>query len=227
MKSLRHPMMHGATAGLIALLLGVHWQPAFAAEAKVRGSWADGASHDQTFTRVLVVAITPDVKMRCEFERFLAARLNGKSTKAVSTCDALTATELDPLTVESIKGAVEWLKADAVVATSLVAREWSQQEGGSRDTRGTANYKATDAGFATGYYGVYGVPVVYGDFVSTPPVDTLQAEARLTTKVYATRGPTVVYTLDTTVKSSEFRDRSFSGVTIPMADRLRKDGLIN
>jgi hypothetical protein len=211
----------------ILLLTVVAWSPGYAAEkVKVTGSWQEGVSHDQTFTRILVVGITPDVKARCRWERFLAAKLNGTTTKAVSTCDALTEKELDPLTVESIKGAVEWLKADAVVATSLVARAWDAQEGGGRDTRGTANYKATDSGFTTGYYGLYGVPVIYGDFVSTPPVTTLQGAAHVTTKVYATKGPTVVYTLDTTAQSSDFRERSMSSVTEPMAKRLRRDGLI-
>jgi len=223
----RHPHVIRALAVPMLLLIGTAWSPGYAAEkVKVTGSWQEGVPHDQTFTRILVVGITPDVKARCRWERFLAAKLNGATTKAVSTCDALTEKELDPLTVESIKGAVEWLKADAVVATSLVARAWDAQEGGGRDTRGTANYKATDSGFTTGYYGLYGVPVIYGDFVSTPPVTTLQGEAHVTTKVYATKGPTVVYTLDTTAQSSDFRERSMSSVTEPMAARLRRDGLI-
>jgi hypothetical protein len=211
----------------ILLLIGTACSSADAAEkVKVTGSWQAGVPRDKTFTRILVVGITPDVDQRCRWERFLAAKLNGTTTKAVSTCDALTEKELSPLTLESIQGAVEWLKADAVIATSLVAREWSESEGGGRDTRGTANYKATDAGYTTGYYGMYGVPVIYGDFVSTPPVTTLTGTAHVTTKVYATQGPTVVYTLDTTAQSSDFRERSMSSVTEPMAARLRKDGLI-
>jgi hypothetical protein len=33
-------------------------------------------------------------------------------------------------------------------------------------------YKATDAGYATGYYGVYGVPVVYGEFQTASSITT-------------------------------------------------------
>ena len=225
-RTIRHPRARSAAIAPMLLLLAAVPLVAHAQKAKVTGTWADNVSHDQTFTRILVVAITPDVKQRCRFERFLAARLNGDTTKAVSTCDALTEKELDPLTLESIKGAVEWLKADAVVATSLVARDWDTQEGGGRDTRGTANYKATDSGFTTGYYGLYGVPVIYGEFASTPPVTTLEGTVHVTTKVFATQGPTIVYTLDTKAQSAEFRDRSMSAVTEPMAAKLRRDGLI-
>jgi hypothetical protein len=213
---------------LIALLLVVAtaWlSPGHAAEkVKVTGSWQKGVPHDLTFTRVLVVGITHDVDQRCRWERFLAAKLNGTTTKAVASCDAVT--KVDPLSLESIQDAVEWLKVDAVMATSLVDRAWEADEGGGRDTRGTANYKATDAGFAYGYYGMYGVPVIYGDFVDTPPVTTLSGKARVTTKVYATQDQKVVYTLDTKAQSSDFRERSMSSVTTPMAERLRRDGLI-
>lgn len=212
---------------LAMLLIGMAWlSTGHAAEkVKVTGSWQEGVPHDLTFTRVLVVGITPDVDQRCRWERFLAAKLNGTTTKAVASCDAVT--KVDPLTLESIQDAVEWLKVDAVVATSLVTREWKAEEGGGRDTRGTANYKATDAGYAYGYYGMYGVPVIYGDFVATPPVTTLSGTAEVTTKVYATQGPKVVYTMDTKAQSSDFRERSMSSVTTPMADRLRRDGLIH
>ncbi len=208
------------------LLVGMAWlSPGYAAEkVKVTGAWQDGVPHDLTFARVLVVGITPDVDQRCRWERFLAAKLNGTTTKAVASCDAVT--KVDPLTLESIQEAVEWLKVDAVVTTSLVDREWKADEGGGRDTRGTANYKATDAGMAYGYYGMYGVPVIYGDFVATPPVTTLKGTAQVTTKVYATQGPKVVYIMDTKAQSSDFRERSMSSVTTPMADRLRRDGLI-
>lgn len=218
----------GANRAPITLLLiaATAWISAGHAAEKVRvtGAWQAGVPHDLTFKRVLVVGISHDVDTRCRWERFLAAKLNGSVTQAVASCDAVT--KVDPLSLESIEDAVEWLKVDAVMATSLVDRAWEADEGGSRDTRGTANYKATDAGLAYGYYGMYGVPVIYGDFVATPPVTTLKGEARVTTKVYATQDRKVVYTLDTKAQSSDFRERSMSSVTTPMAERLRRDGLI-
>lgn len=189
----------------------------------MRGSKPAGAP----YKRVLVVGISPDEKFRCRFERFLAARINGEGTKSVASCDAVD--QVSPLTVESIQKAVEWLKVDAVVATSLVNREWSTETRTGRDERGTANYKATDAGigYYGGWYGVYGVPVVYGEFVATEPVTTLSGTAELTTKVYSTQGPTLVYSIDTKVKKKDWVDRNYSGVTIPITDKLRRADLIH
>jgi hypothetical protein len=224
-KSHPRPRINRAFIALLLVVATAWLSPGHAAEkVKVTGSWQKGVPHDLTFTRVLVVGITHDVDQRCRWERFLAAKLNGTTTKAVASCDAVT--KVDPLSLESIQDAVEWLKVDAVMATSLVDRAWEADEGGGRDTRGTANYKATDAGFAYGYYGMYGVPVIYGDFVDTPPVTTLSGKAQVTTKVYATQDQKVVYTLDTKAQSSDFRERSMSSVTTPMAERLRRDGLI-
>jgi len=188
-----------------------------------RGSRPEGAP----YKRVLVVGISPDEKFRCRFERFLAAKINSEGTKSVASCDAVD--QVSPLTVESIQKAVDWLKVDAVVATSLVNREWTTETRTGRDERGTANYKATDAGigYYGGWYGVYGVPVVYGEFVATPPVTTLSGTAELTTKVYATQGPTLVYSVDTKVKKKDWVDRSYSGVTEPITDRLRRADLIH
>ena len=188
-----------------------------------RGSKPAGAP----YKRVLVVGISPDEKFRCRFERFLAAKINSEGTQSVASCDAVD--QVSPLTVESIQKAVEWLKVDAVVATSLVDREWSTETRTGRDERGTANYKATDAGigYYGGWYGVYGVPVVYGEFVATPAVTTLSGTAELTTKVYATQGPTLVYSVDTKVKKKDWVDRSYSGVTEPITDKLRRADLIH
>ena len=188
-----------------------------------RGSRPEGAP----YKRVLVVGISPDEKFRCRFERFLAAKINSEGTKSVASCDAVD--QVSPLTVESIQKAVEWLKVDAVVATSLVDREWSTETRTGRDERGTANYKATDAGigYYGGWYGVYGVPVVYGEFVATPAVTTLSGTAELTTKVYSTQGPTLVYSVDTKVKKKDWVDRSYSGVTEPITDKLRRADLIH
>src|SRR5512135_1090937 len=147
--------------------------------------WQPGMSHDQTFTTVLIVGVSPDPKQRCPFEHFLLSRIQNDKTAAFASCDV--AKPRDPLTRESIEGAVAAVHADAVVATSLVSREWEAQHGGSRDTRGTAGYKATDAGYATGWYGAYGVPVIYGDFQSAPPVTIMQGKVEVSTRVYRTQ----------------------------------------
>jgi hypothetical protein len=193
-------------------------------QARSDGSWAADAPHGQAFTRVLVVGVTPNVNSRCAFERFLASRIRSESTVAFSSCDVVT--EKNPLTRESIEAAVASTQSDAVVATILVSRDWATKQGGSRDTRGSAQYKATDAGWATGYWGVYGVPVVYGDFATAPPATVANGQVEVETKVFATSGPKLVYSIQTTAKGLESSDTSLAIVTTPIADKLRSAGLI-
>jgi hypothetical protein len=197
-----------------ALLYGCAQQP------RVTGSWQDGAPRDQVFTKVLVVGVSPHLRRRCAFERVLAEQISSESTTAIASCDAVK--EKEPLTRESIELAVADVKADAVVATSLIDKNWGTEEGGSRDTRGGGYYKATDSGF----YGVYGAPVVYGEFTTAADVTTLQGEVHVTTKVYETGGPTVVYVTDTTVGGLESTDAAIAAIAQPIAERLLRDGVV-
>ena len=102
------------------------------------------------------------------------------------------------------------------------------KEGGSRDTRGSAMYKATDAGYATGYYGgygTYGVPVIYGEFATAPPLTTVQDEVRVSSRFYETRDKTLIYTLDTHARNLESTDVALSDIATAIANQLRREGL--
>ncbi len=221
----REPQAKILAAGRALLLVGLASLAGCAGQqARSSGSFESGVSHDQAFKRVLVVGVTPNINVRCAFERFLASRIRSADTVAITSCDSVT--QKTPLTRESIEAAVASTQADAVIATILVSREWSTKMGGSRDTRGSGQYKATDAGIAYGYYGMYGVPVVYGEFDTAPPVETANGEVTVTTKVFATSGPTLVYTMDTTAKGLESSDTALAIVTTPIADRLRREGLV-
>jgi hypothetical protein len=197
-----------------------------AATGKVTGSWEEGADKSQTFKRVLVVGVSPDLDARCNFERFLAARIRSKDTVAVTSCSSVT--KRDPLTRESIEEAVRTTQADAVVATILVSKEWHMKKGGDMDTRGGGGYKAVDSGWADyyGFYGVYGVPVVYAEFKTAPSVTTLKTDAEIRTKIFSTRDAQLVYTLDTVVKGFEGRTEGLDAATTPIAERLRRENLI-
>jgi altronate dehydratase len=219
-----HLPTRSAPVGPLLLLLGAMCASGSAQAAKTTGAWQKNVPHNQSFTRVLVVGVSPNVNQRCAFEYLLASQMNSESVKAVRSCDVVK--QKDPLTLESIKEAVESYNADAVLATSLVAREWDTNEGGSRDTRGSALYKATGSGYATGYYGVYGVPVIYGEFVTAASITTVTGEVTVTTKLYETRGATLVYSLNTKAKDIETRDSGLSEIAEAIADRLRRDKLI-
>jgi hypothetical protein len=193
------------------------------AKTTVKGAWQEGAPRKQSFSRVLVVGVSPNVNQRCAFEFFMASQLTSESVQAVPSCDAVK--EKVPLTLESIEQAIATAQADAVLATSLVAREFEAKEGGSRDTRGNASYKATDAGFATGYYGVYGVPVIYGEFATAPAFTIAQGEARVSSRFYQTRDKALIYTLETKATKLETTDAALHDFAAAIADKLRREGL--
>ena len=200
------------------LLLGAGWLAAPPSHASVKGQWSDDVSRDQSFSRVLVVGISPDRDQRCTFEQAMASKIRSATTVAIVSCDAMDQDE--PLTRESIEAAVASHDADAVLATSLISRSWDVKDGGTRDTRGGAYYKATDS-----YYGVYGT-VVAADFQTSASITTLEGKAHVTSKLYETRGATVVYTVDTMVRNIETRSEALAEITAPIGKKLRKAGLI-
>ena len=60
---------------------------------------------------------------------------------------------------------------------------------------------------------------------TTASITTVKGEAHVTSKLYETRGATVVYTVDTKVRNIESRSEGLAAVTAPIGKRLRKDGL--
>jgi hypothetical protein len=199
------------------VLLSAGWLAASPSHAAVTGGWSENVSRDQSFSRVLVVGISPDFNQRCAFERALASKIKSANTQAFVSCDVMPPKA--PLTRETIEAAVAAKDADAVLATSLVSNSWEAKEGGTYDTRGGAYYKATDS-----YFGVYGT-VIAADFQTAAPLTTMKGEGHVTSKLYETRGATVVYTVDTTVRNIESRSEGLAEITAPMSRKLRKDGL--
>jgi len=191
-------------------------------QVKVTSAWQENAPRNQSFTRVLVVGVSPDVDQRCEFEHVLVGQIQSAATAAIASCDVVT--QKDPLTRETIDQAIVAQKADGVVATILVSKKWDTQEGGTRDTRGAGYYKATDVGYAG--YGAYGVPTVYGDFRTESSIITLKGTVEVTSKVYETRGATLIYTVDTKASDLESTNVGRATVAASIADRLYRDGLI-
>jgi len=195
-----------------------------AQQVRVNGSWQDDVARDQAYTRVLVVGVSPDYNQRCAFETFLALQIRSESTTVITSCRAMSSK--DPLTLENIERVIAEHQVDAVLATSLVASKIGAQEGGSSETRGDSYYKAVGIDYWSGYYGAYGMPVVYGEFQTAPPITTVTGEVEILTKVFETRGATLVYELNTKARDLESRESGLAIITGPIAERLRKDGLV-
>ena len=186
--------------------------------ASVKGEWSANVSRDLSFSRILVVGISPDRNQRCRFERAMASLIRSADAEAFVSCDVIPAQT--PLTRESIEAAVAAEDADAVFTTSLVSTAWETEQGGTSDTSGIANYKATDA-----YYGVYGT-VVAVDFKTSAAIDTVEGKAHVTSKLYQTRDATVVYTLDTKVRKIASLDEGLAAISGQIGKKLLREGLI-
>jgi hypothetical protein len=204
--------------GPALLVFGLAWLAALPSHAQVKGLWSDDVERDQSFARVLVVGISPDLNQRCTFERALAAELRSANTVALVSCDVMPLNA--ELTRESVEAAVAARQADAVLTTSLISKTWDVKQGATRDSSGAAYYRATDS-----YYGVYGT-VVAADFRTAGPLTTIEGAAHVISKLHETRGATVVYTLDSKVRKIESRDEGIAAIVGPMVKKLRREGLI-
>jgi hypothetical protein len=196
------------------------------APATVSSQKPEGARQvpSQAYSRILVVGVSPNLDQRCGFEFFVVSQLKSDSVMAIRSCDAMQ--QKTPLTLEGIEEAVARYQIDAVLATHLVSRELAAKEGGSRDTQGNASYKATGSGWTTGYYGVYGVPVVYGEFVSAPAVTVAQGKLQLASRLFETAGRTEVYAMDTSARKVESTDIALHDIAESIARDLRKAGFV-
>jgi hypothetical protein len=201
-------------------------------QVRVDGDWEKDAARDQSFARVLVVGLSPSASARCDFESFMATQIRAKGADAKASCNLMRTS--DPVTRESIEAVVAEYGADAVLTTVLVQADLGTDAGGDRETRGGGYYKATGTGYADYYYGggygggygVYGVPVVYGEFRTAPVITTLDGEVQIRSMLYATRDATLVYQLDTTASDLRSRDNALAAITPPIAEQLQRDGLL-
>jgi hypothetical protein len=135
-------------------------------------------------------------------------------------------TPLKPLTQAGIEQAVSAQQADAVLATILVSDQQSDVEGGDRDTRGGDYFKAEGTGYAPDFWGLYGVPVVYGQFEDLPPIYTLEGTVEVQTRVYDTRSHAMVRTVKTKAKHLESSDQAAAAITEELGKQLRREGVV-
>ena len=193
-------------------------------KTSVKSNWVDDASRAQTFSRLLVVGVTPDFGPRCNFEFWMVRDLRSQGVHADASCSSMTKEE--PLSRAAIERIVATLHSDGVLAISLVSAAWRTKEGGSYDTRSSGQYKYVASGYDTGFYGVYGLPVDYYQFKTQPSLTNARGQAHVLSKLYDTRDAKLVYTIDTKVRDIESSQLGVAIITPAIAGRLRHDGLI-
>ena len=224
-RAVRDPRPMNTLVRAMVLLLGAVALAGCAQQVRVSGAWQDDVPRDRSFSRVLVVGVSPDYNQRCAFESVLALQIRSESTTVITSCRAMSSK--DPLTLENIERVIAEHQVDAVLATFLVAAEIRGQEGGTNETRGETYYKATGIGYDYyGYYGAYGMPVIYGEFQTAPSIMTVQGQVEITTRLFDTADGTLVYELNTKARDLESREAGLAIITGPIAERLRRDGVI-
>jgi hypothetical protein len=188
------------------------------------GAWAGNAAHNQSFSRLLVVGVSPDINQRCAFEDSMAQALRSANVGAETSCSILGVKE--PLTREAVEKAIGSIQADAVLATRPLGGSAQLKEGGTIESRGSAYFQATDIGYGYGYYGVYGVPIVYGEFQTAPAEFNLEGGGRVRSEIYDTTNASMIYSVETEAKRLESRSQGLIVVTSSIADALREAGLV-
>ena len=214
---------------LLLLVIASGWLAGCERHVRVESAWQDGVARNQSFTKILVVGVSPDVNVRCDFESFMATQLRSEYVAAKSSCSLMPIN--DPLTVEAIEEVVAAEQVDAVLATILVASNAGAKYGGMNETRGSGDYKAIGTGYGYGYgyyggYGMYGVPVTYVEFQTTAPITTVSGAVQIVSRLYETGAGAMVYELTTTAHDLQSRDQALAAIAAPIAGRMRRDGLI-
>ncbi len=190
---------------------------------KVDSAWAQNVPRDQQFRSVLVVGVTPNYTTRCRFERLMQKALNTPGTKVTTSCSLMSSK--DPLNRDAIIALVGSIDADAVLSTRLVDGKGDLAEGSTDEARGETYYKPIGYGYDP-YYGAFGVPVVYGDFVAEQPALTLRRTVVVSSNFYRAKDAALVYTLDTVTYNKESQFDVIDEITTAIAGRLRHDGLV-
>jgi hypothetical protein len=202
---------------------------------QTKGGFEEGAAENITYDRVIILGLSHNAGARCDFEYFLRTQVRTAKTEAQASCNLMKTS--DELTRESIEKIVEEYGADAVLVTVLVDSDIEPEEGGDSDTRGGAYFKPKGYAYETPYYrdrygvyrggyGVYGVPVVYGEWRLAPVITSVDGEVTIRTMFYETAGATMVYEIISTADDLSSRENALASITPPIADDLRDAGLI-
>ncbi len=188
----------------------------------VESVWTEGASQDRVLRNVLVIGVTPNYNARCRFERRLRDALEVTGVAAVLSC-AEMGSEM-PLTRESVLGIIARVNVDSVLSTRLVDASARTEEGGTEEARGENYYKPVGYGHDS-YYGHYGLPVTYVEFVAENPALTLRRTVVISSNLYDAQTADLVYSLDTATYDKQSQGEVIDALAAAIAKRLRRDGL--
>jgi hypothetical protein len=182
-----------------------------------------GSSSAHAYDRVLIVGLSSDYNQRCAFEFSLMSQLNANTPIAGASCDFLKPE--DPLTRANILKVVASTKADAVVTTRALDSQFKAMQGGTMDDKGGVAYKPDDI-YESSFDDGHGVVVGIGEVVQYPPITVVAGTVHLLTRVYDTASKSQIDNFQTKVGNIRSETDFLLDVTPPIADQLRRDGII-
>jgi len=209
------------SSGLLAGCLG---------HVQTDGEWEADVPENESFDRVIILGLSSNASARCDFEMFLRTQIELNGTQAQASCLLMKTT--DEINRENIEKIIADYQADALLATVLVGSEQRAEEGGDRETRGGIYLKPEGYGYDyydrwyRGGYGVYGIPVVYGEWQTAPVITSVQGEISIRSMLYDTNTDALIYEVMTKAEDLHSREDALASITPPIAARLRNAGLI-
>jgi hypothetical protein len=157
-------------AGFLALIVMV----SCASSSRLIGSWQNDNYSKRTMRKVMVIAVTPDVRIRQMAEREFARQFQDRKVQAVSSLDLLgTQTEINR---ENVEKAIAGTDIDAVF-TIRVADERSEEQ---EVPDGTRNYTEPPSY----YYNFYDYHERSSGSISTPGYTTTSQIYLLESNLY-------------------------------------------
>ena len=67
-RALSSPHARGAAVGPMLCVIGALLLSGCAQQAQVKGAWQDGVPPKQSFTKVLIVGVSPHINQRCKLK---------------------------------------------------------------------------------------------------------------------------------------------------------------
>ncbi len=186
----------------------------------VTGAWQDESHRPVAFERVLVVGISPNSRLRRNFELALGDAITARGTKAFAAVQ--TAQWKPKLDREIVTSMVQATGADAVLVTRLASRKVTATETAART--GVKTRQPTNLHGGTGLVEFFSLE--YQEY-EEPAELSAQSTAIVETAVYDARdGGRLIYTVTTTASFRDDQDDVVDAVTGAIAGELRKAGLV-
>lgn len=198
-----------ALAASFAFLVSACAQP-----VKVASDW-HGERAGLPAARVLAVAVTPELNSRRRFEDLMVQRVNSENTRAWASSRKMDTQA--PLERATVQEAIDGTGAQIVIVTRLVNADLDVRETGERGSVRIRRRHDTPLDFFR-----YDYEITERDIYLVPT-----ASVSLSTDAYDVRSGKLLYSVDTVIPPRETRLEIMSEAAQAIADRLRRDGLIN